>query len=101
MPTDHGDLPRPAEQCDELVTWPVVARAQQPTMPVVGYLPSTSLAPFESLATAFRQGLNETGFVEGQNVAVEYRYADNQDDRLPALIADLTHCDIGLYFMFQ
>jgi putative tryptophan/tyrosine transport system substrate-binding protein len=68
---------------------PFAARAQQATMPVVGYLRSTSLAPFESLATAFRQGLNETGFVEGQNVAVEYRYADNQDNRLPALIADL------------
>jgi putative ABC transport system substrate-binding protein len=62
--------------------WPLAARAQQPTMPVVGFIRSTSLAPFESLATAFRQGLNETGFVEGRNVAVEYRYADNQEDQL-------------------
>jgi putative tryptophan/tyrosine transport system substrate-binding protein len=69
--------------------WPLAAHAQRPAMPVVGFLRSTSLAPFESLATAFRQGLNETGFVEGQNVAVEYRYADNQHDRLPALVADL------------
>ena len=65
-------------------------------MPVVGFLRSTSLAPFESLATAFRQGLNETGFVEGQNVAVEYRYADNQHDRLPALVADLLRRSVAV-----
>ena len=63
---------------------------------VIGFLRSTSLAPFESLATAFRQGLNETGFVEGQNVAVEYRYADNQHDRLPALVADLLRRSVAV-----
>jgi putative ABC transport system substrate-binding protein len=71
-------------------SWPLAAHAQQPSMPVIGFMRSTSLAPFESLATAFRQGLNEAGFVEGRNVAVEYRYADNQEDRLPALLAELS-----------
>ena len=76
--------------------WPLAASAQQPLMPVVGFLRSTSHAPFESLATAFRQGLNETGFVEGQNVAVEYRYADNQHERLPALVADLLRRSVAV-----
>ena len=58
-------------------------------MPVIGFLRSTSLAPFESLVHAFRQGLEETGFFEGQNIAVEYRYADDQEERLPALVAEL------------
>ena len=69
--------------------WPVVAPAQPPAIPVVGFLRSTSLAPFESLPAAFSQGLKQAGFVEGQNVTVEYRYADNQADRLSALLADL------------
>ena len=69
--------------------WPLVARAQQPAMPVVGFLRSSTLADSTQLVTAFRQGLKEAGFVEGQNVAIEYRWADNQRDRLPALVADL------------
>jgi putative tryptophan/tyrosine transport system substrate-binding protein len=69
--------------------WPLAVRAQQPAMPVVGFLRSSTLAASMPLVTAFRQGLKELSFVEGQNVAVEYRYADNQVDRLPALIADL------------
>ena len=66
---------------------PFAARAQQ-AMPVIGFLRSTALAPFQSLVPAFRQGLKEAGFVEGQNVAIEYRYADNQADRLPGLAAE-------------
>jgi putative ABC transport system substrate-binding protein len=58
-------------------------------MPVIGFLRSTPLAPLQGLVTAFGQGLKEAGFVEGQNVAIEYRYADNQVDRLPTLVAEL------------
>jgi putative ABC transport system substrate-binding protein len=68
---------------------PLPLRAQQPAMPVVGFLRSTTLKPFENLVAAFRQGLKEAGVVEGQNVAIEYRYAENQLDRLPGLVADL------------
>jgi putative ABC transport system substrate-binding protein len=68
---------------------PLAARAQQPAMPVVGFLRDTSLAPFAHLVTAFRQGLKEAGFVEGQNVAIEFRSAEGQKDRLPALVADV------------
>ena len=71
------------------VAWPLAARAQQPAMPVVGFVRSTSLAPFQNLVAAFGDGLKEAGFVAGQNVAVEYRYAENQKDRLPALVAEL------------
>jgi putative ABC transport system substrate-binding protein len=70
-------------------TWPVAARAQQPAMPVVGFLRSTTAAGSAQLVATFRQGLNEAGFVEGRNVAIEYRWADNQNDRLPALASDL------------
>ena len=71
------------------VTWPMAAHAQQPKMPVVGFLRSTSLADAAYLVTAFRQGLKEAGFVEGQNVAIEFRSAEDHPDRLPALVADL------------
>jgi len=67
---------------------PFAARAQQ-AMPVVGYLRSTPSRPFENIAAAFREGLKEAGFVEGHNVAIESRYAENQLDRLPALAAEL------------
>jgi putative tryptophan/tyrosine transport system substrate-binding protein len=69
--------------------WPLAARAQQPAMPVIGFLRSTPSAPFVHLEAAFLQGLNEAGFVAGQNVAIEYRHANNQHDRLPALALDL------------
>jgi putative tryptophan/tyrosine transport system substrate-binding protein len=69
--------------------WPLAAHAQQPVMPVIGFLRSTTLADAAHLVTAFRQGLKEAGFVEGQNVAVEYRSAEGRPDRLPALVAEL------------
>ena len=69
--------------------WPVAASAQQPGMPVVGFLRSTTAASAAHLVTAFRQGLSETGFVEGQSVAIDYRWADNQNDRLPGLVAEM------------
>jgi putative tryptophan/tyrosine transport system substrate-binding protein len=73
-----------------VVAWPLVARAQQPAMPVVGFLsPQSADDDFKNFTVPFLQGLKETGYVEGQNVAVEYRYAENQIDRLLALAADL------------
>jgi putative tryptophan/tyrosine transport system substrate-binding protein len=69
--------------------WPFAVRAQQSTMPVIGFLRSTPLNMSIPLVAAFRQGLKESGFSEGQNVAVEFRYADNQIDRLPALVDEL------------
>jgi ABC-type uncharacterized transport system substrate-binding protein len=69
--------------------WPVVARAEQPAMPVIGFLGSASPVPFARMTAAFRQGLKEGGFVEGQNLAIEYRWAEGRYDRLPSLAADL------------
>jgi putative tryptophan/tyrosine transport system substrate-binding protein len=69
--------------------WPLAARSQQPALPVVGFLRSTAAASSAHLVDAFRQGLTEAGFVEGQNVTIDYRWADDQDNRLAALTADL------------
>jgi putative ABC transport system substrate-binding protein len=77
--------------------WPLAARAQQPKVPVVGFLRDTSLADAMHLVAAFRQGLKEAGFIEGQNVMVEYRSAEHQLHRLPALVADLVRQQVALF----
>jgi putative tryptophan/tyrosine transport system substrate-binding protein len=76
--------------------WPLGARAQQSGMPVIGFLRDTSLADATHLMAAFRQGLKEAGFVEGQNVAIEYRSAEDQAQRLPALVDDLVRRQVAL-----
>ncbi len=69
--------------------WPLTARGQQPAVPVVGFLHSASAAAFAALVAAFRKELSQAGFVEGQNVAIEYRWADGHNERLPTLAAEL------------
>jgi putative tryptophan/tyrosine transport system substrate-binding protein len=76
--------------------WPLAAHAQQPAMPVVGFLYSASPGPFASEVNAFRRGLNETGFIEGRNVAVEYRWAEGYYDRLPGLAAELVRLPVAV-----
>jgi putative ABC transport system substrate-binding protein len=74
--------------------WQVTARAQQPTIPVIGFLGSSSVDAIR--IAAFRQGLAQVGFVEGRNVAVEYRWAEDRSDRLPAMISDLVHRQVAV-----
>jgi putative ABC transport system substrate-binding protein len=76
--------------------WPLTARAQQPAMPVIGYLGSASLETERASVAAFHRGLAETGYVEGRNVAIEYRWAEGRNDRLPALAAQLVRLQVAV-----
>jgi len=76
--------------------WPFVARAQQPNIPLVGFLNVGSSDGYRPMAAAFRQGLQETGYVEGQNFAIEYRWGEGQSDRLPPMIADFIHRQVAV-----
>jgi|SRR5215472_5335181 len=78
------------------VAWPLAARAQQGTMPVIGLLDSRAPGDAPQLMVAFRQGLKDTGFVEGQNIRIEYRFAGNQYERLPALASDLVQRQVAV-----
>src|SRR6516162_7614928 len=76
--------------------WPLAARAQQEAMPLIGFLRSTSVAVSTPMIEGFRQGLAAAGFNESQNVAIEYRYADNQPERLPGLVTELIRLPVAV-----
>src|SRR5215469_17039390 len=103
-PQPEGHMASHIERRKFLVTlggataWPLAARAQQPVMPVIGVLTSRASGDTPQLLAAFRQGLKDTGFIEGQNVTIEYRFAGNQNERLPALAADLIRRQVTAIF---
>jgi len=76
--------------------WPLAASAQRPVIPVIGYLHSASFAPYAHLVGAFRQSLREAGYVEGENIAIEYRWAEGRYDRLPELASELVSRHVAL-----
>jgi len=80
--------------------WPLAARAQQVPMPVIGFLNSGAPAEWAPLVVTFKDGLNELGFVEGRNVAVEYRWAQGENERLPGLAADLVRRQVAIIAAF-
>ena len=80
------------------VAWPFVARAQQPATPVIGFLSSRSPGESASVVAAFRQGLRETGFIEGQNLGIAFRWAEGRYDKLPALASELVSLPVTLLF---
>src|ERR671927_259178 len=96
-------LPMPGLQRREFIiavggaaAWPIAGRAQKPTVPVIGFLNTRTAAEGAHLVAAFRQGLSETGYVEGKTVAIEYRWAEGHYDRLPAMAADLVRRKVDL-----
>jgi putative ABC transport system substrate-binding protein len=81
-----------------MAAWPLTAHAQQPAIPVIGFLSSRSPGESASVVAAFRQGLRETGFIEGQNLGIAFRWAEGRYDKLPALASELVNLPVALLF---